>query len=244
MFEFIEAKIGRWAIAAGAAVLVALLLVLHFSCQRQPGSPRRPIDGLPLVAGTPAPVAPTPPPAAAVAQAAAATSTHVHLVIRHWPRQWPAPGAGGGNPVQAGEGRASGTDSGSTDMATATDSTPIEIDVTTTSTASSTAAATASAPSLAAELQPARSVAPSHGSIGVLASTVPGVLAVDVEALQLSTPWWLVGQPLEVGLDAEANLAEVGAGVSVGSKAFVEAGGYLGYSGRQRGIYVGGGIRF
>ena len=66
MFEFIEAKIGRWAIAAGAAVLVALLLVLHFAChQRQPGSPKSPIAGLPTLVGSSAPVNPTPPPAVA-----------------------------------------------------------------------------------------------------------------------------------------------------------------------------------
>ena len=246
MFEFIEAKIGRWAIAVGAAVVIILLLALHFAChRREPGSPRRPIAGLPLVAITPTPTEPTPPPHSAVAQAAAATSTHVHIVIRHWPTQWAVPGPGGGSQVQAG-GRPApgGSVSGSTDAAIASDSPPIEIDVTTTSTASSTAAAKVSAPSLAAAIPPAQPLVPDHGRIGVLVATVPGILAVDVEGLQLRTPRWLVGQPTEVGLDAEANLAEAGAGISVGSKAFVEAGGYLGYNGRQRGFYVGGGLRF
>ena len=246
MLEFLEAKIGRWAMAVAAGVLIILLLVLRLAChQRLPGSPRRPIAVLPLVAGTPAPMLPTPAPTVAVAQAAAATLTHVHIVIRHWPRKRAAPGAGGRKPVQAGEGPAlGGTDSGSTVAAIGTDSPPIEIDVTTSSTASSTAAATASAPSLPATIPPVRRGVPTHGRIGVLATTVPGILAVDFEALQLRTPWWLVGQPIEVGLDAEANFAEAGAGISVGSKAFVEAGGCLGYYGRQRGIYVGGGLRF
>ena len=246
MFELLEAKIGRWAIAAGAAILVILLLALHFAChQRQPGSPRGPIAALPLLASTSAPLGPTPPPPAAVAQASAATSTHVHIVIRHWPRQWAAPGTGGGRQLQAG-GRPApvGTDSGSTAAAIGADSPPIEIDVTTSSTASTSAAATASTPVLATSTQIAQAAAPGHGRLGVLAATVPGILAIDLEALQLQTPWWLVGQPIEVGLDAEANLVEAGVGVIVGSKAFVETGGYLGYDGHQRGIYVGGGLRF
>ena len=245
MFELIEAKIGRWAIAAGAAILAILLLALHFASHSRPsGSPRRPIAGLPLVASTPAPMEPTPPPAAAVAQAVAATSTHVHIVIRRWPRQWAAPGQGGGSQLQAGGPAPGGPVSGPTAGAIATDSPPIEIDVTTTSTASSTAAATASAPSQVAGVSPTQLPVPSHGRIGILAATVPGIFSVDVEALQLRTPWWLVGQPIEVGLDAEANLTEAGAGISVGSKAFIEGGGYLGYSLRQRGVYVGGGLRF
>ncbi len=245
MLEFIEAKIGRWAVLSGAAVVVALLLVLHFTChQRQPGSPRRPVAGLPLVAGTPAPMGPTPPAASALAQAAAATSTHVHIVIRHWPQQWAAPGPGGGRQLQAGGPAPDNTGSGSVAATIATEPPPIEIDVTTSSTASSTAAATASAPSQVAGVSPTQLPVPSHGRIGVLAATIPGILSVDVEALQLRTPWWLVGQPLEVGLDAEANLAEAGAGISVGSKAFIEGGGYLGYSLRQRGVYVGAGLRF
>ncbi|MBU6428052.1 MAG: hypothetical protein KGR26_03500 [Cyanobacteria bacterium REEB65] len=246
MFEFIEAKIGRWAIAVGAVVLVALLLVLHFAChQRQPGSPRGSIAGLPLVAGMPGPMVPTSPPPAAVAQATTATSTHVHIVIRHWPRQWIAPGAGGGKPAQVGESPApGGTASGSTAAAIGADSSPIEIDVTTSSTARSTAATTASAPSQVAAAMPTQLPVPNHGRIGVLAATVPGVLAVDVEAFQLRTPWWLVGQPIEVGLDAEANLAEVGGGISLGSKAFLEAGGYTTYHGDQLGLYLGGGLRF
>ena len=244
MFEFIEAKIERWAIAAGAAVLVALLLVLHFAChQRQPGSPKSPIAGLPTLVGSSAPVNPTPPPAVALAQAAAATSTRVHIVIRRWPMSWPAAPSGNGVPDRVAT--ASGSVSPQAPPSViATDSPPIEIDVTTTSTASSTAAATASAPSLASAFPPGQTPVPSHGRIGVLAATVPGILAIDVEALQLRTPRWLVGQPVEVGLDAEANLAEVGAGVGVGSKAFVEAGGDVGYRSRQYGIYIGGGLRF
>ncbi len=189
---------------------------------------------------------PTPPPTAAIGQAVAATSTHVHIVIRHWPRQWVGPGSGGEKPVtRVAERPTPGVvPSGSTAVATATDSPPIEIDVTTTATSSAMAAATASPPEPAAPISPAGSAAPSHGRIGVLAATIPGVFAFDVEALQLRTPWWLVGQPIEVGLEAEANLAEAGAGITIGSKAFVEGGSYLGFDGRQRGLFVGGGLRF
>ena len=137
---------------------------------------------------------------------------------------------------------ATSSGSGATSASTP-DSPPIEIDVTTTSVASASASATASLPSQVAAIRSPLAVQ-DHGRIGLLAATVPGVLAVDFEALQLRTPWWLVGQPIEVGLDAEANLAEAGAGISVGSKAFLAAGGFLGYSLRERGLYLGAGLRF
>ena len=242
MFEFIEAKIGRWAIAVGAAVLVIVLLVLHFIWHRRiPLQPGAPIAAAPGIPGSATPSSPSSRPAA-VAQATAATTTHVHIVIRRWPRSWPAAPSGSGVPDRVAT--ASGSVSPQAPPSViATDSPPIEIDVTTTSTASSTAAATASAPSLAAAVTVAQHPMLRHGRIGVLAATVPGVLAIDVEALQFRTPWWLVGQPLEVGLDAEANLAEAGAGISVGSNVYVEAGGFTTYRGGQRGLYLGGGLR-
>ncbi len=250
ILDDIEVKVGRWAIAAVAIVLVILLLVAHFVWHRR--NPVHAVAPIASVPGNPAavtPSRPTPRPVAAVAQAAAATSTHVHITIHRWPHSWSAVASRRRAParVNGGSGTSSGMGAGS-DSSSATpdtlvsDSPPIEIDVTTTSTATSSASATASAPIATIPVQ--ASMVPTHGRVGMLAATVPAILALDIQALQLHTPWWLVGQPIELSLDAEANLAEVGAGISVGSKAFVEAGGDVSYSGRERGIYIGGGLRF
>lgn len=248
ILDAVEAKVGRWALGSVAIALVILLLVIHFVWHpRKPEQAIAPIAPAPGVPAVAPPGSPTPPPVAAVAQATATTTTHFHIVLRRWPTSGPAAPLRGEVPARRGKLAETATAYGSdaplaAPSAGATDSPPIEIDVTTTTAASTSAAATAPAPATGTFL--ARPQLPTHGRIGVLAATVPGVLAVDVEALQVRTPWWLIGQPVEVGLDAEASLAEAGAGIALGSKVFAEAGGFVTYKGIQPGICVGAGLRF
>lgn len=69
--------------------------------------------------------------------------------------------------------------------------------------------------------------------IGIIAGTMPGVVALDYRALQLG--------PL--GVDLEANHRQVGAGISIGTKAFGVGGVYQGFDGGC-GVFVGVGVRF
>lgn len=69
--------------------------------------------------------------------------------------------------------------------------------------------------------------------IGVILSTAPGNVALDYKLIGIGP----------VGLDVEGNHRQVGAGLSVGTKAFGTGGVYLGLDG-GRGVYVGAGCRF
>ncbi|MNY37411.1 hypothetical protein D3C86_1719730 [compost metagenome] len=75
-----------------------------------------------------------------------------------------------------------------------------------------------------------------------MVATVPGAIALTYQVTDVEIPPWVLGTPLELGLEVEGNLNQLGAGVSVGGKAFASAGGYLGWDGP--GWYVGLGMRF
>lgn len=68
-----------------------------------------------------------------------------------------------------------------------------------------------------------------HGRLGIIAATMPGILAADLQLLRLDVSpvtRWLVDVPLEVGVDAVGNLEAGGVRVSAGGKAFVLVGGW------------------
>ena len=81
-----------------------------------------------------------------------------------------------------------------------------------------------------------------HARLGAFVGTVPGAIAFSYQLAALDVPSDVFGTKLQLGLDVEGNLSQVGGGVSVGSKAFATAGGYLGWNGP--GWYVGLGMRF
>jgi len=72
-----------------------------------------------------------------------------------------------------------------------------------------------------------------ESSIGIIAGTMPGIIALDWRAIHLG--------PL--GLDLAANHRSVSAGISAGGKIFGLAGGYQAFDG-GRGIFAAGGVRF
>ncbi|MNK46808.1 hypothetical protein D3C87_655990 [compost metagenome] len=81
-----------------------------------------------------------------------------------------------------------------------------------------------------------------HARLGAFIGTVPGAIALTYQLADVEIPPWVLGTPLKLGLDMEGNLSQVGAGVSVGGKAFVGAGGYVSWVGP--GWYLGLGLRF
>lgn len=83
-----------------------------------------------------------------------------------------------------------------------------------------------------------------HGRLGVIAATMPGILAVDVELARVDVPPWLVGMQLELGLDVAANLEAGSLGVSAGSKAFALVGYWSRWNLSAQGVTVGAGLRF
>lgn len=83
-----------------------------------------------------------------------------------------------------------------------------------------------------------------HGRVGVILSTMPGVVALDVEILRADLPPWLAGVPMEVGLDLAGNLEAGAVGVSAGGKAFAIAGAWIQWDGRAQGVLAGVGMRF
>lgn len=89
----------------------------------------------------------------------------------------------------------------------------------------------------------------SHSRLGVMAGIVPGVFALDVQALRgrplLPAAGLLPHQlaHLELSLDVELNHLQAGALVAAGDKIFVGAGAYAAYDGRT-GYFIGAGMRF
>lgn len=81
-----------------------------------------------------------------------------------------------------------------------------------------------------------------HARLGAFIGTVPGAIALTYQLADVEIPPWVLGTPLELGLEVEGNAQQLGAGISLGSKAFGIAGGYVGWSGP--GWYVGAGMRF
>jgi hypothetical protein len=86
------------------------------------------------------------------------------------------------------------------------------------------------------------SLTPDHARLGVIVASVPGAIAITYQVADVEIPSWVLGTPLELGLDVEGNLSQVGGGISVGGKAFIEAGGFVSWEGP--GWYVGLGMRF
>lgn len=107
-----------------------------------------------------------------------------------------------------------------------------------------TMAATASAQASASVAAPEASVVLDHGRLGVIAATMPGILAADLELARVDVPPWLVGVPLELGLDVAGNLEAGTLGVSVGSKAFALVGYWSRWNLSAQGVTVGAGLRF
>lgn len=85
---------------------------------------------------------------------------------------------------------------------------------------------------------------PTHGRLGVVALTAPGILAASWQLGSVEIPSWVAGMPLEVGLDLEGNLEHIGAGASVGGKGFAFAGYWIGYNLIAHGPSIGVGLRF
>ena len=108
---------------------------------------------------------------------------------------------------------------------------PIEVDVFQTIATTSSAVASVNVPVVKDPLT-------THDRLGVIATIMPGVVALDVEAMRLEAPSWIIGAPLELGLDLGGNLQAMSAGVSVGSKAFAEVGAWSRWNLSDRGLLV------
>ncbi len=83
-----------------------------------------------------------------------------------------------------------------------------------------------------------------HGRIGVLAGTLPGVLALDYQAARVDVPPWLLGMPLELGVDVAVNLEAGAIGVTAGGKGFAGLYGYSRWDLSDQGVALGAGLRF
>ena len=186
--------------AAGAFLILPLSLALS-TCSDPAPSPA------PLV--TPRPESR----AESVAQATATASQTVKVTIHRKPTSQDAPQA----TKQGGPGGLSlnGTDGSST---APTDGESITIEVS--QVVGVAAGATASVSDHFAD---ASNMVPAHGRIGVIAATMPGVFALDAQILRMDVPPWLLGVPLELGLDAAVNLEAGALGVTAGGKAFAGA---------------------
>lgn len=106
------------------------------------------------------------------------------------------------------------------------------------------AAASAEASASADHFRGIAEMVPAHGRIGVIAATMPGVLALDAQILRMDVPPWLLGMPLELGVDVAGN-AQVGAlGVTAGGKAFAGAWAWSRWNLSEQGLAGGVGLRF
>lgn len=122
-----------------------------------------------------------------------------------------------------------------------------EVVIRTTATGTATAAATSSA-----EVRPqgGDNVVDNrqeYARLGVTAATAPGVLMADLQVLRfemggLTRP--VFGVDVGLGVDIVANLQAVGAGVSLGGKAYAAAGGWTRWDLGGQGVYLGAGLRF
>lgn len=136
------------------------------------------------------------------------------------------------------------TQSGSDSPHAPTDFEEIIIEGMQTVSAAANSAATASVNRSPASVNASPHFVNDHGRLGVVALTAPGILAADFQLARLDVPPWLVGIPLELGLDVAANIETAAAGVTIGGKGF--AGGYAWYRwdlGAQ-GLAAGIGLRF
>ncbi len=74
--------------------------------------------------------------------------------------------------------------------------------------------------------------------------TFPGLVALDVELVRLDVPPWMLGTPLELGIDVGAGPGAAVAGVSVGGKAYLAGGAWSRWTLTEQGIWAGAGLRF
>lgn len=81
-----------------------------------------------------------------------------------------------------------------------------------------------------------------HARLGVFMGTVPGAIALTYQVAGFEIPAGVLGTRLGIGLEVEGNAQQLGAGVSLGKKAFGTVGGYVGWTGP--GWYLGVGLRF
>lgn len=112
-----------------------------------------------------------------------------------------------------------------------------------------TSAATSSVQASASidHFRDATEMVPGHGRLGVIAATMPGILAADLQLLRLDVSpltRWLVDVDMEVGVDTIINLEAIGSGVTVGSKDFVGVYGWNRWNMSGQGVAVGVGLRF
>lgn len=131
-------------------------------------------------------------------------------------------------------------DSGRDDLA---DSDEIVIEVSQAIAATSCAGASASESPHAPQIP----TSSEHGRLGVIAATMPGILAADLQLLRFDVSpatRWLVGVPLEVGLDVAGNLEAGAVGASIGGKAYVIVGAWSRWNLSAQGVAGGIGVRF
>lgn len=189
-------------------------------------------------AGPPATSRPSPiPQAQAIASSSAAVTTTQRIVIRR-----------SANPSIGKVGQTSKQSNG-TSPTSQTSPAPGEpeddgiiLDITQTMTAGASSGAAASAS--AEHIPESRNMVPDHGRVGVILGTMPGGVALCFEGVRLDAPEWLIGAPLEIGVNVAANLEAVAAGTSVGGKVFAIVGPWARWDGRDRGVFVGAGMRF
>ena len=211
------------ALAAAGAILMAVLGFVR--CQ--PPAPTFPRAALPAASPTPAAQA------IASSSTAATLTNDLEIIV---PSRRHAPSPDGLKPSRHPE------EAGGLPRVSAPDEEPIIIRIRQTATAAASSEASASAGLLAPAQERPASAGGEHARLGAFVGTVPGAIALTYQLADVEIPLWVLGTPIELGLEVEGNASQVGAGISVGSKAFATGGGYLGWAGP--GWYVGLGMRF
>ncbi len=120
----------------------------------------------------------------------------------------------------------------------------IEVSQTATAAASSEASAAAEAPSLEWVRREEPRGRDDHARLGVMGATVPGAIAITYQLMAVELPPWLLGTPLELGLDAAVNLEAGALGVTAGQKAFAGAYYWSRWSLSDHGPAIAVGLRF
>ncbi len=220
----------RWIVAA-----LALLVLAAFGFARcQPPAPPVP----------PAPIAATPTPTAqAIASSSTAATLTNDLEIIVPPRrvaQNPYT-AVQTRPVEAQTKQPRGevVDEFSQGSYSAVQDEPIIIRIKQTATAAASSEASASDSPMSPWHSP---MAQEHARLGAFVGIVPGAIALTYQVACFQIPAEVLGTRLGIGLEVEGNAQQLGAGISVGGKAFATGGGYLGWAGP--GWYMGVGMRF
>lgn len=205
------------------AVAGALLMAVLGLARCKPPDPT--VPRAPLPAASPAPAA------QAIANSSTATTLSNDLEIIVPPRRQ-LPNREGLKTAQHPE------EPGGPPRVSAPEEEPIVIRIRQTATAAASSEASASVHHLGSVTD----MVHQHARLGAMVGTMPGAIALTYQLADVEIPPWVLGTPLELGLDVEGNLSQIGAGVSVGGKAFAAGGGYLGWNGP--GLYLGLGMRF